>query len=102
MELQTLRKLTYNVTGFDIEPADADDAVRVAQAVEALTIEHIHAGARVHAFVAAWRDRHRFKKGDDIQVSHLVSLVAGIMELVGWYEPPTIHVVNDPQPEPER
>lgn len=102
MDEQTLRKLTYNATGFDIEPADAPGALLVAQAVEALTIDHIHAGARVHALVAAWRDRHQFKKGDDITVSQLVSLVAAIMELVGWYEPPTIHVINDPQPEPER
>jgi len=103
MDLQTLQKLTYEATGFELGNAmDFDAALRQAHAIEALTIEHIHAGARVHALVAAWRDRHQFKKGDDITVSQLVSLVAAIMEMVGWYEPPTVHVINDPQPEPER
>ncbi len=101
MDVQELRKLTYAATGkdtADLGPEAADDAMRVASAIEVATIDRIQAGARVHALVSGWRDRHQFKKGDNISVSQLVTLVAGIMELVGWYEPPTIRVVNDPQP----
>lgn len=98
MDIQTLQKLTYEATLADTPPVTPEDALRLAQAIEAATIDHIHAGARVHALVAAWRDRYRLKKGDDMTVSQLVQLVTGIMELVGWYEEPAIHVINDPQP----
>lgn len=105
MDVQTLRKLTYKATGIDtasLDPEAADAAMRVALAVEAETTENILAGARIRALVGAWRDQHQFKKGDQMTVSQLVGFVEAIMDLVGWYEPPAIRIVNDPQPEPER
>lgn len=117
MDLETLRKVTYKMHptfGASIPEEALVATLPLANAIETNVIERLVAGLsvfesaagaaltsldrvmRVHATVVAWRDLHKLKKGDDLEVKHLLELAKSTMEIIGWYEPPKMALVGSP------
>jgi hypothetical protein len=118
MDLETLRKVTYKMHptfGASIPEEALVATLPLANAIETNVIERLVAGLsvfegaagaaltsldrvmRVHAAVVAWRDVHKLKKGDELEIRQLLDLAKGLMELVGWYEPPKVALVGSPE-----
>lgn len=106
MDLKTLQKLTSDVEGFELEPADFEKALKLANAIEANVIsnlnavadrlapslrqafEHLDRANRMHSAVVAWRDKHKLVQGGELTGAQIMEVVVHIMSIVGWYAPP--------------
>ena len=116
MDLKTLQKLTSDASGFELEPADFEDALKLANAIEANVIsnlnavadrlaptlrhafEHLDRAHRMHAAVVAWRDKHKLVQGGELTGGQIMEVVVAIMNIVGWYVPP-VPAPSAPEPE---
>lgn len=119
MDIKTLQKLTSEVSGFELEPADFEQALKIANAIEANVIsnlntvadrlapslrfafEHLDRAHRMHAAVVAWRDKHKLVQGGELTGAQIMEVIVHIMSIVGWYQKPAPALATRPLNEEE-
>jgi len=103
-----------------LDSADSDDIVKLVNAVEAQVIRDFGDALmryqapvesamnlldmmhRCSGAVVAWRDRHKLKKGDELEVGQLLDLATSTMEIIGWYTEPAPALDTRPLTNEER
>lgn len=119
MDLKTLQNITSTLTGFEMEPEDFEDALKLANAIEASVIsnlnavadrlapslrhafEHLDRAHRMHAAVVAWRDKHKLVQGGELTGAQVMEVVVQVMQIVGWYQKPVPALATRPLNEEE-